>query len=289
QLLALTVFWFHPFVWLASRRVGQLCELCCDDDTVRTFGLKPIDYARGLLAVLSHRGTTRSATFALAIGTADVTRQRMEWILSENFGLGLRKSSMWIAAMLAVIVIPALGSRDLSIGLTSPVTGEGVSKKETMVEARKSERVDHSSNRRQMDFIVGHWDVVSVDGKPLGHSEFSLERSEKMIREDWQAIDGSTAQGITYYDATGGTWKMTWVDSAGTIVESSGRWNGDLLTLDGFTKSPNARKYAIQTSLKKETPDRMVSRMHVERSGRKILVSQSIYVRSDASQTLIGP
>ena len=53
QIAAQVLFWFHPFVWIASRRVNRLCEVCCDDDAMRIFDLNSKTYAGGLLDVLS--------------------------------------------------------------------------------------------------------------------------------------------------------------------------------------------------------------------------------------------
>lgn len=63
QMAAETLFFYHPAVWWASRRVRAERELCCDDFAVRTSG-NPQDYAQALAAVARH------AVGAAAIGAA---------------------------------------------------------------------------------------------------------------------------------------------------------------------------------------------------------------------------
>ena len=47
QVVAETVFFYHPVVWWTSKQIRAERELCCDDIAVRASG-DPIDYARAL-------------------------------------------------------------------------------------------------------------------------------------------------------------------------------------------------------------------------------------------------
>ncbi len=52
QTLCLIVYWFHPIVWWAMRRVNQEIERACDDELLATKQIEPITYAEHLLEIL---------------------------------------------------------------------------------------------------------------------------------------------------------------------------------------------------------------------------------------------
>lgn len=96
QMAAETLFFYHPAVWWASRRIRAERELCCDDVAVRTSG-NPQDYAQALAAVARH------AVSVAAIGAAGPSLpQRVRRLLAApaeapRFGAGS------LAATLAVV------------------------------------------------------------------------------------------------------------------------------------------------------------------------------------------
>ena len=52
ELASLTVFWWHPVVWVARRRLRDLEEACCDGRVVELLPDQPRTYATALLATL---------------------------------------------------------------------------------------------------------------------------------------------------------------------------------------------------------------------------------------------
>ncbi len=60
------LFWFHPLVWLAARRLQIEAELACDD-RVLSLGISPPQYAAHLLEVVKSLGTTPSTPMSVAL------------------------------------------------------------------------------------------------------------------------------------------------------------------------------------------------------------------------------
>lgn len=65
QMIAETLFFYHPAIWYASRRIRLERELCCDDIVVAGCG-DAVEYARALACVARVR--VRAADLALAAG-----------------------------------------------------------------------------------------------------------------------------------------------------------------------------------------------------------------------------
>ena len=52
QILGQAVFWFHPFVWWANKRIRVEREKCCDESTIARLGAGPKHYSRAILETL---------------------------------------------------------------------------------------------------------------------------------------------------------------------------------------------------------------------------------------------
>ena len=53
QVLAQTVFWFHPFVWWANRRIRAEREKCCDEMTIARGNTRPEEYSEAIVDTLA--------------------------------------------------------------------------------------------------------------------------------------------------------------------------------------------------------------------------------------------
>ena len=108
QILATCVFWFHPLVWLASKKVSRESERSCDEETVASLGCCPTEYALCLLDVLEKKQRLRSAPVVPGIRQVDITSARLERVMT--FGNGIRRTTpMWIRLAFvgfAIVVLP---------------------------------------------------------------------------------------------------------------------------------------------------------------------------------------
>ena len=53
QIFAQVVFWFHPFVWWANRKIRAEREKCCDEMTIVSLHALPEDYSEAIVEVLA--------------------------------------------------------------------------------------------------------------------------------------------------------------------------------------------------------------------------------------------
>src|SRR5262249_3228569 len=109
QVLAQGIFWFHPFVWLANRRLRHERECVCDESVLRLGQLTPEQYGESIGRVLTAaRG--RSVVAGSLVGVferGEFLQNRLEEIM--NFEpVGRRFNwAIWLGlAIFAVVFLP---------------------------------------------------------------------------------------------------------------------------------------------------------------------------------------
>lgn len=88
-----TVFFFHPLVWWANRRLRQEREKCCDEMVLASSGASPRAYCNAIVDMLARECASRRATPGLAVtGSARNIQERISTMLTPN-RLFLRRPS----------------------------------------------------------------------------------------------------------------------------------------------------------------------------------------------------
>lgn len=108
QAVARTVWWFHPFVWMAMSRISREAERCCDEAVLAELGYEPSHYARSLLDVLERKRMFRAVPMFPGVRPVDITTSRLERIMSLRHGCR-RRSPWWcwaIAVGFASVILP---------------------------------------------------------------------------------------------------------------------------------------------------------------------------------------
>ncbi len=82
QLLAGVLWWFHPLMWSVNRHLTRYGEQCCDLEVLRRSKCAPDEYAQAVLDVLKLSRATKPPFFSAGIRPADVTKARLELIMS---------------------------------------------------------------------------------------------------------------------------------------------------------------------------------------------------------------
>jgi quercetin dioxygenase-like cupin family protein len=89
---------------------------------------------------------------------------------------------------------------------------------------------------REFDFWIGEWDVFTPDGKVAGHNRIEAIEGGCGLQENWIGAGGGTGRSINSFSPADRQWHQYWLGSGGGILNLSGTFAGDTLTLRGDTK-----------------------------------------------------
>lgn len=95
------VYWFHPLVWIAARRLRHECERACDD-AVLAAGTRPSDYAGHLLDIVRAAGRERAPVPAVPFAQRSSFEGRLLAILEPGIArgrVGLRRAGVALAVV----------------------------------------------------------------------------------------------------------------------------------------------------------------------------------------------
>ena len=108
QVVAQSLWWFHPAVWLSNRWLSREAERCCDEQVIAELGCSPAQYARSLLSVIESKHQLQPIPVFPGMKPVEITTQRMERIMSLRNGLK-KQTPLWCwlaVAALAIVVLP---------------------------------------------------------------------------------------------------------------------------------------------------------------------------------------
>ena len=105
ELVATTVFWWHPVVWWASRRLRALEEQCCDAAVLQTVPHGPRTYATALLDTLDFLSETPLSVpmGATAARSPLSLARRIEMLTGDAHVVRLTPGRMLLVAALAAL------------------------------------------------------------------------------------------------------------------------------------------------------------------------------------------
>lgn len=97
-----------------------------------------------------------------------------------------------------------------------------------------------SLEARQFDFWLGDWDLIwpaeQTGGEPgqVAEGSNSITRlfDDCVIEENFATADaGYRGHSVSVFDEQSGTWRQTWVDSAGGYLVLTGEFDGETMEL----------------------------------------------------------
>ena len=116
QVIAQVIFWFHPFVWWANRKIRQEREKCCDEMAIARLNTLPRDYSRAILEILATKYESARPVPSLAVaGPVKNIEERMKTMLRP--GKKFYKHPSLIAAI--VVLLLALLTAPTTLVLTA--------------------------------------------------------------------------------------------------------------------------------------------------------------------------
>ena len=117
QLVAETLFFYHPVVWWTSKQIRIERELCCDDIAVQSCG-DPIGYARALTTLARHQLAAPAVAMAATGGSLLHRVQRLVGSTPREYasrarsrGRSLRRSSSLASYSISIGFRPSASRR----------------------------------------------------------------------------------------------------------------------------------------------------------------------------------
>ena len=109
QVIAQAIFWFHPFVWWANKRIRAEREKCCDEMAIARLGAEAKDYSRAIVDVLiCERGSAQPVPSLAVAGPVKNIEKRIKTMLRPGKKFYKRPSliAATIILLLAVLTVP---------------------------------------------------------------------------------------------------------------------------------------------------------------------------------------
>jgi hypothetical protein len=116
---------------------------------------------------------------------------------------------------------------------------------------------------KQFDFWMGEWDVTDK-GQKIATSSIQRIVGDCIIFENYFQLDGYTGKSFSFFDATLGKWRQTWVDSSGNVGEFLGEYRENAMRYEGETHRSDGQKILRRMTLFNLGADRV--RQYSERS-----------------------
>jgi len=109
QVIAQAIFWFHPLVWWANKRIRAEREKCCDEMAIARLGAKVRDYSIAIVNILveEHESTRPVPSLAVA-GPVKNIEERIKTMLRPGKKFYKRPSlvAVTVALLIALVTIP---------------------------------------------------------------------------------------------------------------------------------------------------------------------------------------
>ena len=182
QTFTETLLFFHPVVWILSRRIRTEREYCCDDEAIAICGGK-VDYARALATVEASRTPQLAMSF---LGKSkNMTLDRVRRIMgaspsnSHSWMNGGLASLLLIASLIIALLLPSETEAD-SQEVTEPASGNSRFRMDIQFEGESDKPFYNFtlSNFATNKILNNFWQVQKVDAK-----DEKIARAQRWLKE----------------------------------------------------------------------------------------------------------
>jgi len=109
QVMAQAIFWFHPFVWWANKRIRAEREKCCDEMAIARLSTKARDYSSAIVNTLINEYKSTRPVPSLAIaGPVKNIEERIKTMMRPGKKFYKRPSlvTATVVLLLALLIVP---------------------------------------------------------------------------------------------------------------------------------------------------------------------------------------
>jgi beta-lactamase regulating signal transducer with metallopeptidase domain/predicted esterase len=182
QVSVQCLWWFHPLIWWANRRIAVEREKCCDEEVVAGLAFEPARYARSLLNVLELKRQLRPLPTSPGARPFEITQRRLEHIMlhSDRFRTRAPRRDWLTLLVLALFLIPGAGLSGWSDRSLATTADEPPSK-------QNLEPQLHADNTRSKKFnpaeaemhVIGVYQGKQVAGNEHGRVNVEVRPTPK--------------------------------------------------------------------------------------------------------------
>lgn len=106
QVIAQAVFWFHPFVWWANKKIRAEREKCCDETAIARLGTKAKDYSTAIVnTLISEHESTRPVPSLAVAGPVKNIEERIKTIMKPEKRFYKRPTLTTVIILLLVALV----------------------------------------------------------------------------------------------------------------------------------------------------------------------------------------
>lgn len=224
-LAACALFWFHPGVWWAARRVRIERELACDDRVIAA-GAEPREYASHLLEIAYSFGGRRAPALAVCMARPRQLEGRMLAALDarRNRRVPSRRARLGALSVMTVVLAALGAARPVVTTAAAPPSG---TERQWPVAAATSADVDAATTA-----VIGQ---MKQQTKAIVHLPLDGMKEVRAAARDAASLMGVPQENVP------GTWEIRPTDSKGTVhlriveLNSSTGTNVPVDQLEGLT------------------------------------------------------
>lgn len=149
QIIAQAIFWFHPFVWWANKKIRAEREKCCDEMAIARLGTKAKDYSSAIVdTLITEYESTRPIPSLAIAGPVKNIEERIKTIMRP--GKKFYKRPTFTAAI-AVLLAAAI-----AVPTTLALTRRQAAKADAQAEQAKREADEEIQQRmKSVERLMG--------------------------------------------------------------------------------------------------------------------------------------
>ncbi len=217
RMLLVTLYWFHPFVWIAAAASARDGEIACDYGTTRRIGREErYAYSEMLLAFSQAKGEKRVYSYGTMLRPGKSELKERILRLTET-----KKNRTWAGVFVVVCMIILAGC-----ALTGGTTDDGKTQEDLTMAAPSTDYAENSEEgKNEVGVTEDGEDSEADDGTSVAAGEPSQSRNPteeeqtgEMIAEAQLEAQAAVLSGETIFGADGPT--LDYAGPLGTGKES---------------------------------------------------------------------